>query len=314
MVKYGSLDADFTDLAVADPAIETHLTHERIGQSLFRRAEVVAGGRVLTARARWDDNHHTTWVLEHYLKDEEDVRAFIALPHSRPQVAATDFERVRADLEDRGLMMMHIADPMCYVADLLDLQPMAIMAVTNRDLLDALFEAVWARMHSLLVAYLEAGLGPIYRIFGAEFATPPMLSPRLFERWVVRYDAEMIELIQAAGGYARFHCHGRLRNALPMIRAMHPDILEPCEAPPSGDITMAELVQVVRDEFVLMGNIQATDMEAAPPEEIERQARELIAATRGSARFILSPTAGLFSQPLSPSAEQNFIRLVETAL
>jgi hypothetical protein len=152
--------------------------------------------------------------------------------------------------------MTHIGDPMGFVGNLLGMQSFLMLSLTDRDLIDELFESVWRRVRATLIAYLQTGLGPVYRIHGGEIATPPMLPPKLFERWVMRYDQEMIDLIRQQKCYTRYHCHGRLRVVLAMIQEMHPDILEPCEAPPGGDLTIAELVELTRGELILM-NIQA---------------------------------------------------------
>jgi hypothetical protein len=72
-VKYGCLDADFTELANADPSIKKHITYERVGKSRFRKVEIRTPQRTLSSRARWDDGLHSTWFLEPYLKDDKTL-------------------------------------------------------------------------------------------------------------------------------------------------------------------------------------------------------------------------------------------------
>ncbi len=313
-VKYGCIDTDFTELVKIDPSVKIRVNFQREGKSLFRRAEIVTPSRTLHSTARWDDGLHSTWFLEPFLKDHDDIKAFLALPQGSPIVEHQDFDRVQRDLGDRGLMMKHISDPMGYMGHLLGLQPFLAMTLTDRDLIEELFRVIWQRVRTALVAYLEAGLGPVYRMIGSEIATPPMLPPRLFEHWVVRYDQEIIDLIRQHHCYSRYHCHGRLRQVLPMIQGMRPDLLEPCEAPPGGDLSMAELVEMTHGDLILMGNIQGRDMESAPVEEIERQVRCLIRDTKGKAPFILSPTSGLYVSPVDPVAERNFIQFIKTGV
>lgn len=313
-VKYGCIDTDFTELVKIDPSVEMHVDYRREGKSLFRHAEIVTPHRTLRSKARWDDGLHSTWFLEPYLKDIEDIKAFLTLPQGSPVVEHQDFDRVQRDLGDRGLMMWHISDPVGYLGHLLGMQTFLTMTLTDRDLIEGLFQVIWHRVRAALVAYLEAGLGPVFRMIGSEIATPPMLPPKLFERWVVRYDQEIIDLIRQHQCFSRYHCHGRLSQVVAMIVGMHPDLLEPCEAPPGGDMTMTELADATHGEIILMGNIQGRDMENAPAEEIKRQVLGLIQETKGKAPFILSPTSGLYSSPIDPVAQRNFCQFVETGV
>jgi uroporphyrinogen-III decarboxylase len=151
-------------------------------------------------------------------------------------------------------------------------------------------------------------------VVGAEYVTPPYLPPRLFERFVVRYTAPMIQRIHAHGAYARLHCHGRIRQVLPMIAEMGVDALDPVEAPPSGDITLAEVKRLYGDRLCLMGNLQLRDLETASAEEMAAIVQETLAAGMPGGGFVIMPTAAPINADLSPVTERNYRIFIETAL
>ena len=78
----------------------------------------------------------------------------------------------------------------------------------------------------------------MWRIYGPEFATEPLLPSRFFAEYVVPYTGPMVKMIQRHGGFVRLHCHGRIRNVLPHIAAMGVDAIDPIEPPPQGDVQL----------------------------------------------------------------------------
>jgi hypothetical protein len=123
----------------------------------------------------------------------------------------------------------------------------------------------------------------------------------------------LVELIHRHGGYVRYHCHGPIRRILDEFLGLGVDLTDPCEGPPSGDITLRELADRVGRDLILMGNIQLDDIERAEPEKIDALVAEAIDAAAGRAPFILCTTACPFSSPLSAVTEGNLIRCLDAA-
>ena len=103
----------------------------------------------------------------------------------------------------------------------------------------------------------------------------------------------MVRAIQRHGGFARIHCHGRIRAVLDMICDMGADAIDPIEPPPHGDVDLAFVRCVYGERLVLFGNIELSDIESMEPDEfrqlVERTLRD---GTRGRGRgFVLMPSA-----------------------
>jgi uroporphyrinogen-III decarboxylase len=142
------------------------------------------------------------------------------------------------------------------------------------------------------------------------------LPPRLFDEYVVRYVAPMIRDIHAHGGYARIHCHGRLKNILNLIAGMGADALDPIEPLPQGDMTLREVRQSHGRQLVLFGNLEIADIEMLPtPKFSEMVKRALHEGSAGAGRgFVLQPSACPCGRTLSPVTMRNYesmVRLTE---
>jgi uroporphyrinogen-III decarboxylase len=122
----------------------------------------------------------------------------------------------------------------------------------------------------------------------------------------------MIRDIHAHGGYARIHCHGRLKNILEMIAGMGADGLDPIEPPPQGDVRLKEVRQHYGTQLVLFGNIEIADIELLPSDRfsaiVERTLEE---GTTGDGRgFVLMPSAAPYGRTISTRTMQNYEAMV----
>ena len=124
------------------------------------------------------------------------------------------------------------------------------------------------------------------------------------------YVAEMVDLIHSRGARVRFHCHGRTRHVLDMILETGADGLDPCEAPPDGDITLAELKESIGERICLLGNIQPKLLEQGAPDEVEEVVKACMASAKEGGGYVIMPTAAPFSTPLAPKTEENYLRFI----
>lgn len=274
-----------------------------------------AGKRLLTCRWRQDPDVNTTWTLEHLLKDEEDIEAWLDLPEAplggEPDVAA--FLEIEKALGDDGIVMVNCGDPLCSAAQLFEMGQFTIVAMTApklfRRIMDRLARVYWFRT----AAIAEALPGRLWRICGPEYASEPYLPPHLFREYVVPYDKLMVDSIQGHGGFARIHCHGRLKSILDHIAATGCTGLDPIEPPPQGDVELAYVREHYGRQMTLFGNLEASDLENLPTPEFEKKIRKAVReGTAGPGRgFVLMPSACPYGRVLSPLALANYRKMVE---
>ncbi len=292
---------------------ETHTE----GRSRFCRTTLTVAGREMTSLSRRDPDMHTTWQVEHLLKDTRDLEAYLELPDD---VLAYDVDvaglRAADDqVGDRGIVMVDSENPICQAAPLFSMEDFTVMAMTEQKLfhrlLAKLSPPIWARTAEVSAAFG----GHLWRICGPEYATEPYLPPHLFDEYVVRYTSPMIESIHRHGGFARVHCHGRIRSALPYIAAMGADAIDPIEPPPLGDVELADVRKDCGPQLVLFGNIEIRDIENLPPDQFEKVvAKSLTDGTAGPGRgFVLMPSACPCGRTIAARTMANYETMVRLA-
>ena len=211
-------------------------------------------------------------------------------------------------------MMHSISDALCLTSELFSFQDFLLFCATEPRLVRRLLDMMQGRVLAYTQALLATGFGPLFRICGPEYATPPYLPPERFREYVVAYDTPLIDLIHRHGAYARLHCHGRIGQVLDAIMEMEPDGLDPVEPPPDGDLELAAVKKRTRGRVTLFGNLELKTLEHAGADEVQDLTRRALREGMPGGRFVLMPTAAPINIPLSPKTEENYRAYIATAL
>jgi len=131
---------------------------------------------------------------------------------------------------------------------------------------------------------------------------------------VLPYVREMVELIHQKGAMARLHCHGKIGHVLNMIAATGADALDPCEAPPDGDITIGEIKAQVGYKMTLFGNLQLKLLENGTPNQVREETLRVMAAAKAGGRFVIMPTAAPIDADLKKRTTENYRAFIDAAL
>ena len=219
------------------------------------------------------------------------------------------------ELGDRGIVMVDTEDPLCAAATLMSMQDYTIVAFTENVLFHQLLEKLARQIHTRTAQVAREFPGHLWRIYGPEYASEPYLPPRLFDEYVVRYVEPMVRVIREHGGFARIHCHGRVRNILALIAGMGADAIDPLEPPPLGDVTLADVRQQYGRQLVLFGNLEVVDVERMEPAAFDQVVcRALAEGTAGPGRgFVLMPSACPVGRKVEPRTLQNYRTMVHRA-
>jgi len=288
------------------------------GETRITRTLLTVAGRTLTQVTKHERQVNTVWTVEHLLKNAADVEAYLKVPDEvfTERIDTAPLEAEEVALGDRGIVMVDTEDPLCAAATLMSMEDYTVLAFTDPALFHRLLEKMARRIQPRTAEVSRLFPGRLWRIYGPEYASEPYLPPRLFNEYVVRYVAPMIRDIHAHGGYARVHCHGRVKNILEMIAGMDADALDPIEPPPQGDVALREVRQRHGRQLVLFGNLEIADIEMLPTAQFsELVKRALDEGTAGEGRgFVLLPSASPYGRNLSRVTLHNYeamVRLVE---
>jgi uroporphyrinogen-III decarboxylase len=277
--------------------------------------KLIIGNRTLTTRTRRDPGLNTTWTEEYLLKSINDLKLFLEFPiiEKKAEPDLSGVQKAETELGDTGIVMIDMPDPLCLAASMFSLGDYSVIAMTEPRLFMKLLDRFAVSLQPQTEQIAQLLPGRLWRIYGPEYAAPPLLPPFFFRDYVCRYDGPMIESIQKHGGFARIHSHGNLKLILDDIVSMGTSGLDPIEPPPQGDVDLSYVRKNYGKQLVLFGNLEITDIENLPAHAFaEKVKRALEEGTSGDGRgFVLMPSACPIGRILSPRTLNNYEKMVE---
>lgn len=284
----------------------------------FKRITLKIGGRNMTSLTRRSPDVDTVWTVEHLLKNPEDIKAYLELPDEifAEDVDVSSLIEEDRELAERGIIMVDTEDPICAAASLFSMEDFTVVALTEQKLFGRLLEKLSEHIQARTEKTAKAFPGHLWRIYGPEYATEPYLPPELFKEYVVRYTGPMVKSIAEYGGFARVHCHGRIRAVLDYIVEMGAAAIDPIEPPPYGDVELEYVRRKYGNELVLFGNLEIADIENSEPGEFEKIVeKSLRDGTCGEGKgFVLMPSSAPNGRNITPKMMTNYETMVRLAI
>lgn len=213
--------------------------------------------------------------------------------------------------EQYGSMMLSLGEPINFLYQQSNLESFAVWSLTQNERIVDLLEQYMRHKRAVYTYCLERDLADVYFMVGSELASPPLVSRKTFQKWIVPYGKELVDLVHSYDKKVIMHYHGQIKSILEDFVVMGPDGLHTIEAPPVGDCTLTEAFSVVGDSITLIGNVQYDCFRSYSPEEMAEEVRSVLDEAAGR-RFILSPTAGPFDEDIPPAMVQNYLTFLDT--
>ncbi len=272
------------------------------------------GNRDLVTRTRFINGIYTSWKTEPLCKDSKDVDALMSLPFVPVTFDSSDAGRIWNELGDRGILMPSLADPAYLAMELMEFGESMVWVMSETEYFESVVKELHRRNMINLKTMLETTDADLYRICGPEYMCPPYLPPKYFERFMLPYLTDMVQLIHQYNRLVRVHCHGRIGRVIDMIVETGCDGTDPCEEIPDGDTTLEELKARVGDKLTLFGSMQLKLLETGCVEDVRRETARMLAAGKPNGRFVLMPTAAPINVPLRDKTVENYKAYIDTAL
>jgi hypothetical protein len=283
------------------------------GRTVVRRTLHTPKGD-LTSTSEVFPHLHTVWKTEHWCKNLEDVERLLSVPCEPVDYDFSDLPRIASEVGQHGILMSTVFDPLGWAIDIMRFEDVLVWAYSEPEHFRRTLCRIHERSMENLRRRLDGGVVDLYRIAGAEGATPPYMHREAFEDFVVPFEREMVALIHEKGSLARIHCHGRIGSVLDLIAATGGNALDPCEGPPDGDIPLQSVKAQVGDRICLFGNLQPKVLERGSREEIRRAVKECMDAAKAGGGYVIMPTAAPIETPLPAKVADNFLCYIESAL
>ena len=119
--------------------------------SRFTKTTLTIAGRTLTEVTRRDTEIDTVWKLEHFFKDNDDLKAYLQIPDEALacEMDCSNIPALEAELGDAGIVMIDTGDPLCGAADLFSMEEYTIVAMTEPELFHQLLESQGVETRSI---------------------------------------------------------------------------------------------------------------------------------------------------------------------
>jgi len=246
-------------------------------------------------------NEHTSWVAQRLVKQRSDVEIIAEFaPVALCDVKAVN--RAAAEYGERGLIRGHIAtfdvygQPGCWQD--------ASVLYGIEDLIMATYEdPSWVHrflgiLRDRKAAYIGSLHGANYDLLelGGGDASTTVISPKIFDRFVAPYDAELISLAHQAGQRIVYHTCGGMMPILERIADTGTDAMETFTPPAmGGDTDLAEAKRRIGQRVCMIGGFdQFHYFKGCTEQETRQRVRECFAAAGRDGGYILSPSDHFF--------------------
>ena len=234
--------------------------------------------------------------MEHYVKDEEDIEKLLSIPYTPPEeFRKENYDKAVSAVGDRGIAMIDLPHAAYFLHQMTGSETLAYLSVDARELVDEAVSVYAKRLYDHVKRILDTGIEhPVFGWCGPELFLPPLLSPKDFDDFVLKYDKPICDLIHERGGYVWVHSHGKVRHFIERFIEMGVDVLNPLEpeTASNGDVDMEEVAGTFGGRIGLEGNIEIQEILLSSRERIADLIDRCVEAGWKSGRLILCPSAG----------------------
>ena len=248
---------------------------------------------------------HTTWLSEHVIKEKSDID-ILAKYMPAPKCDVDAINKAADDYGERGLVRGHIpcfdgfGQPGCW-------QDASCMYGTENLITATFMDPGWVHsflglLHHRKRIFIESLKGAKYDILelGGGDASTTVISPDIFNEFVARYDAPLINTAHEAGQKIVYHTCGGMMPILEDIAAMQPDAMETFSPQAmGGDARLEEAKQRIGDKVCMIGGFDQYHFFTGCSEtDTRKEVRRCFESAGKNGGFILSPSDHFFEADL----------------
>jgi uroporphyrinogen decarboxylase len=246
-------------------------------------------------------NEHTTWVVDYLIKRREDIE-LIGKYVTAPKCDVEAVNEVVDRFGDRGIVRGWLPCFDTYGQGGTWAEACAI-AGTEQMIYAAHDDPGWVHEFLSILeerkrVFLRSSSGARFDIMehGGGAGSSTVISPRLFEKFVIPHDMPLIEEAHLAGQRIAYHTCGGMMPLLELIAGMGPDAMETfTPADMGGDVDLAAAKRRIGDRVCMIGGFdQGHYFSGCTAQETRAAVRRCFEAAGTTGGYILAPSDHFF--------------------
>jgi hypothetical protein len=123
---------------------------------------------------------------------------------------------------------------------------------------------------------------------GMAFMTTRLISPRLFEHFVLPYLADYAQVLHRAGKILICHMCGHILHLLPMLREAEIDGIDSLSTPPIGDTELETYWQILGDQAILQAGLDVAILQEGTIHQVRMHVRDVLRRSQGRSLILRS--------------------------
>ncbi|MCC6483637.1 MAG: hypothetical protein IT209_02220 [Armatimonadetes bacterium] len=215
--------------------------------------------------------------IENPIKTHKDVDVMeYILRNSKIWFDMEKFKEIDEMVGDRAAPMVFYerVNMQRILLDYVGWQETVYLLADDRELIERLVKIIDETDEGTMEALLNS---PIPIINFGDNLDEYLLSPRLFEEFVLPVYQDRGERFRKAGQFTQSHFDGNVKHLLKYCQRCGIDGFEALTPKPQGDLTIDEMKEALGDNLILLDGIPMTAfLPSTPEEEFERVTREII--------------------------------------
>ncbi len=244
----------------------------------------------LRLRVVMEEESHTSFVTEFWVKSKEDLRIYQAAVEDREvHLDTAGYEALKNRIGDHGIAMVPLlCSPLKLLHIIAGLETSCFLLADAPEACEALFEVYTGQVMRLADECCRSSAEVFMTMDNLDSLSH---SPRLLRQYGIPFYQALGDKLRSAGKLLFSHACGHLKKIRPEIRESRLDGIEGIAPPPLGDLSIADAL-AISDSFIANGGMTVHVLEKEGPDaaaRIDGFTRELFASIRPSAhRFLYS--------------------------
>ena len=255
-----------------------------------------------------DNNQVTPYPIEGPIKTVHDMDKLI-LPSTDDPYRFNYLEQAVKDLKGERAICYSTRAMFLWATELCSMEKLLTFMVTDPEFVDELLDKILDNQIQVVLNAIKMGADFILDTDDYGFNTGPLMSPKMFDRFITPRIKRFVDAVHAAGAKLIKHSDGDVNRLLDSLVAAGIDGLHSIDS--KANMDLATIKKKYGDKITLIGNVDCGNLLAFGTEEdVKKEVKNCIRIAGPGGGYVLSTSNTL---PLSVKPE-NYQAMVDCAM